>query len=85
MFSHICTYTLVWIPIVWIFTHSVENTFVFCGLTLAIHGYTDLASSMYAHKAFIVNKNPRLGFQIVYADQFAHILQLLICWMLFVQ
>lgn len=85
LLAHISTYTLAWAPIVWVVTHDVGSLVSFCGWTFVLHGITDSISSIYTHRAFVDQKDYRKGFQIVFLDQIAHLLQLAVCWKFFVQ
>jgi hypothetical protein len=84
LFLHVLTYTLVWVIIVWVYTHDIALVIRFCGYTLVLHWATDMITSYLTHKAFITNKNHRLGFQIVEIDQMIHFIQLCLCWEYFI-
>lgn len=85
LLTHISTYTLAWAPIVWVVTHDVASLIGFCGWTFVLHGITDSISSIYTHKAFVDQQDYRKGFQLVFLDQIAHLIQLAVCWKLFIQ
>lgn len=84
LFLHVLTYTVVWVIIVWVYTHDPALVIRFCGYTLVLHWATDMITSYFIHKAFITNKNHRLGFQIVEIDQMIHFIQLCLCWEYFI-
>jgi hypothetical protein len=81
---HVMSYTAVWLIVVWTYTKDLAATAGFCGFTFGLHWFTDAITSRLTNKAFITNKDYRLGFQLVETDQMIHFIQLCLCWYFFI-